>query len=137
MILSNHFQKAMNERAYFKVIAPVNEHICFNTLAITSHFSAERTERHNKIVSVLGTPDFQTSFEVDKAHPNGNEIHTLFSNGVILIRNKRTGKVITELIARPAQIKRYWEDNMNAMPVQWYSVINKAYHHQVMGYNNW
>ena len=41
------------------------------------------------------------TFKWDKGHPNGPELHTITDTGIIVIRNERTGKLITTLIARP------------------------------------
>lgn len=75
----------------------------------TAH-SVHRTSRFLIAESLEpGTKHFLQFFEVDKGHPNGSEIHALTEQGVIYIFNKETGKLITCLIARPAQLARYYE----------------------------
>lgn len=122
-------------RDYFVVKSKIDNRIEFNKLATTFHYDTERTERHNKILSVIGDGKYLASFVVDKAHPNGDEIHTLFDNGIILIQNKDSRLVITELIARPQQIRRYWEGKSEPRYV--YSICEKAREHQKKGYNLW
>ena len=44
---------------------------------------------------------------VNKGHKNGNEIHTVYNNGVVKIYNANSRRFITVLIARVPQIERY------------------------------
>lgn len=103
----------------------------------TFHQSEDREERTNKIVSVLGIGTALTSFIVDKGHENGNETHTILSNGVIAIQNENTQKLVTLLIGRPAQIKRYWIGLNKEFPMKYNNVIEKAKENQRLGRNNW
>ena len=107
----------------------------FSTIHETLHFSKERAARHLNILTLLGTGKHIYSFVVDKGHWNGAEIHSVFSNGVIVIRNQRTNLLITELVARPGQIRRYWEEQCKAMPVEIWALMEKARQNQIKGYN--
>lgn len=77
------------------------------------------------------------AFIVDKGHPNGNEVHYILDNGVIVITNEHTGKVVTELIARPKQIYRYWNGLGEEFPKEYRGIIAVAGEHQKNGYNMW
>ena len=52
---------------------------------------------------------------------------TVTDTGIIIIRNERTHKMVTKLIARPNQIKRYGIERKD--------VIEIAREHQTLGYN--
>lgn len=74
----------------------------------TKHYTVDRVNRE-RIIKEIGEGTIVATFTVDKGHPNGPELHSITTNGIIIIRNKRTHKLITKLIARPAQIKRYFK----------------------------
>ena len=69
---------------------------------------------------------------VDKGHRNGPEIHMVSDTGIITILNQRTGKLITRLIARPAQIKRYYESE-SRIPA---GLLDIARQHQRLALNH-
>jgi hypothetical protein len=107
-----------------------------SNLVNTNHNSYQRVDRNHKIIERLGGyGNPLCSFIIDKGHPNGNEIHTITDNGIIIIQNENTKKFVTSLIARPGQIKRYFPNNV--FPANILSVINEAKQHQRNGYNNW
>lgn len=110
----------------FKVLDELKNPINFKELDPTLHWSDERKERHKKIVEIIGNGKYMTSFLVDTAHPNGYEIHNIFDNGIILIQNERTQKVVTELIARPQQLKRYWKSLGRLFPYEMFAVFETA-----------
>lgn len=122
-------------RDYFNVKSKTDNRVDFATLATTMHYDADRTARHEKIMSVLGVGKYLTAFIVDKGHKNGDEIHTIFDNGVILIQNLKSKLVITELIARPAQIRRYWEGKSE--PNYVYHICQLARENERQGRNYW
>lgn len=98
----------------------------------TKHYTNDRRERENLIKTVIGEgKEFQT-FTVDRGHRNGPELHTITTTGIIIIRNARTKKIITKLIARPAQIKRYFKVITEAIQ----KIIELAIMHTRLGYNN-
>jgi hypothetical protein len=80
-----------------------------------------------RLIKEIGIGKEIATFRVDKGHPNGAELHTVTTNGIIVIRNERTNKMITKLIARPNQIKRYGIEDKK--------VIEIARKHQTLGYN--
>lgn len=121
------------KRTAFNVIRQIQT-VDITNLVNTNHNINERTSRTNKIINIIGgfgKPMY--SFIVDTQHPNGNEIHTITDNGIIVIQNQNTKKLITCLIARPNQIKRYF----TSIPIEMYKVINIAKEHHKNGYNMW
>ena len=118
----------------FKVVSKTQTREVSNLIS-TIHFGYERTERLNKVLDIIGGYGKSlNSFIVDTAHPNGNEVHTITDNGIIIIQNERTNRLVTILIARPNQIRRYYE---YGIPIEVYSVINKCKMYQERGYNYW
>jgi len=71
-------------------------------------------------------------FEVDKGHKNGSELHYVTFNGIIFIFNKNTKRLITVLIARPAQIERLYEA-VGKKPLR--SILMKAQKNMDKGLN--
>ena len=120
----------------FVILGTDNRSFDFRTIHTTLHFSEERSARHLDILELIGSGSLICSLVVDKGHRNGAEIHSIFSNGVIVIRNQRTNLLITELIARPAQLRRYWELQNKAIPIEVYALLDKARENQRRGYNN-
>lgn len=98
-------------------------------MTTTLHYSKDRRTRE-ALIKMIGYGEIIKTAEVDKGHKNGPEIHKVSTTGIVTIYNKRTGKLITKLIARPNQIRRYWTDG-NA-PAE---LINIARDHQRLGYN--
>lgn len=74
------------------------------------HYTNDRQKRE-EIIKKIGYGKIIKSVVVDKGHKNGPEIHNLSDTGIITIQNQRTKKMITKLIARPGQIKRYYKEN--------------------------
>ena len=72
------------------------------------------------------------TFCCDRGHPNGPELHTITDTGIIIIRNERTNKLITTLIARPGQIYRYYAEEGESPPK---FLMDLARQHQEAGYN--
>lgn len=73
------------------------------------------------------------AFLCDSGHKNGLEIHWVFSNGIIAILNEFTHCLVTYLIARPAQIIRYFK------ACHWYaprSIVDYARQHRIQGLNH-
>lgn len=122
-----------NSRKPFFVIAE-----CKTTMSnlTTSHLANDRQNRLNFVDKNIEEGKYITSFVVDTLHPNGNEIHHIFDNGIIKIENERTRRFITLLIARPQQIYRYWNGLNKVFPQKYQYVIHKAITHQSKGFNN-
>lgn len=73
----------------------------------TLHYIEDRQDRENRIKEI-GYGAVIKRVVVDRGHKNGPEIHEVTDTGIVNIYNERTHKLITKLIARPAQIKRYF-----------------------------
>lgn len=94
------------------------------------HWNNDRKER-NELIKKIGKGKTIKEVEVDRHHRNGPEIHCISDTGIITIFNKRTKKMITQLIARPGQIKRYYTEN-EVIPS---GLIDIARQHQNMAFN--
>ena len=79
----------------------------------------------------MGTGKAIATVRVDRGHRNGAELHTITTTGIIIIRNERTHKMITKLIARPGQVRRYFTEITEEVQ----KVINIAREHQLANYN--
>lgn len=97
----------------------------------SKHYTIDRQARENIIKEFIGYGVKVDSFRVDKGHRNGAEIHEITSTGIINIYNERTHKLITKLIARPAQIKRYYTNTKAPK-----EIIEKAYQNTVINHYN-
>ena len=98
----------------------------------TNHYKNERYKREKFIKEHLGGDgNIVDRFLVNNEHPMGDEIHELRDNGVIVIYNARTNLVVTKIIARPQQIKRYYQD-VNKKPPKW--LVDLAYHNTTLHY---
>ena len=76
----------------------------------SKHYVNDRKKRE-QIINLIGQGNIIKSVEIDKGHKNGTEIHQISDTGIVIIFNKKTKKLITKLIARPNQIKRYFSNN--------------------------
>ena len=74
----------------------------------SKHYEIDRQARE-AIIEKIGYGKVVAEFIIDRGHRNGPEIHKISDTGIIKIYNKRSGKLITKLIARPGQIRRYYE----------------------------
>jgi hypothetical protein len=92
----------------------------------------ERSNRNEFIEKVIGVGNPIRHFFWDKGHPNGPEIHTITDTGIIIIRNYRTNKLVTQLIARPGQVARYY-NSIHETPPEYLMKI--AEEHYLSGYN--
>lgn len=99
----------------------------------SKHYSKGRRKRENFIKKyVNGDGNVIEGFVINKGHKDGLEVHSITDNGLILIHNYHTGKLITKLIARPEQIERYYK-NANQQPPKWLLVL--AEWHMSLLYN--
>jgi len=73
------------------------------------HYTTERRFRERRIKEI-GEGAIYAEFIVDNGHKNGAERHIITTNGIIIIYNVKTNRLITKLIARPGQIKKYYPD---------------------------
>ena len=120
----------------FKVVKEIPSDKQKDLLKISSstEHMKDRHNRLNKIKDTFGHGEILHAFIIDKQHKNGNEIHQINDNGCIYIFNYKTGRMITCLIARPGQIKRYFDNSPNR-PSQ--ELIDRALYNQQQGYNIW
>jgi len=96
----------------------------------SKHYLVDRSKRE-ELIQTIGEGKVIATFTVDKHHRNGPELHSITNTGIIIIRNKRTKKMITKLIARPAQIKRYFK----TFPKELEKILALAQEHTNLGYN--
>ena len=86
---------------------------------ISQHYKSKRYKREQFIDKYLhGDGKVIDSFIVDKGHANGLERHDITDNGIIVIYNAESNKLVTKLIAREGQIKRYYR-NSGREPPSW------------------
>lgn len=96
----------------------------------SKHYMNEREVRE-AIIKQIGLGKEVITKEVDRGHPNGPELHTLTTTGIIIIRNKKTNKLITKLIARPSQVGRYFDTETDEVR----ELKRIAWKHKELGYN--
>ena len=95
----------------------------------SKHYEKERRERE-ELIEMIGIGKVVDIFIIDRGHKNGPERHELTDTGIIIIYNDFTNKLITKLIARPGQIKRYYK--YEKAPKK---LIEQAIKYVEMGYN--
>ena len=100
--------------------------------SISVHFNQERRSRDAFINDYIGVGSVVDSFIVDRGHPGGAERHSVTDTAIIIIHNLATNKLITELIARPEQLKRLYRSAGKEPPRK---VLKLAYKHNHERYN--
>lgn len=114
-----------------KVISTIKRSDALDMHNTTYHFM----KRVNRIaVSGLGMGTVVRGFIVDKGHENGLEEHYITSTGLIIVRNHRTHKAVTVLVARMGQIKRYFKAMHMFTPDK---LLDVAYHNTVINNYNY
>ena len=100
----------------------------------TRHYNVDKNTavRREIIEKYIGWGENIFSAEVDRGHKNGTEIHIITDTAIIKIYNTRTKKHITDLIARPNQIKRVYNAKGQYAP-RW--LLDIAYENQNRGFN--
>lgn len=99
----------------------------------TNHYKNKRYKREKFINKYLcGDGHVIDSFVVDKGHVNGLERHDITDTGLIIVYNLESQKLVTKLIARPQQIKRYYQD-VDREPPKW--LLDLCYWHNTLNYN--
>jgi hypothetical protein len=99
-------------------------------MTTSKHYLSDREKREN-LIKKIGYGKVIKTVVVDRNHKNGPEIHEISDTGIITIFNQRSHKLITKLIARPNQIKRYFSEN-EVIPTK---VLQLAKVHQNLAYN--
>lgn len=96
----------------------------------SKHYTRDRQQRET-IINQIGTGNVIKEVVIDRGHRNGPEIHKITDTALILVYNQRTGILVTKLIARPAQILRYYSDD----ELKPRAVVKLARKHVEMGWN--
>ena len=100
---------------------------------ISKHYKSKRYKREKFIDEHLGGDGkVIDSFIVDKGHPMGAERHDITENGIIVIYNAQSNKLVSKLIARRNQIKRYYY-NSGREPPSW--LLELCDWHEDLHYN--
>ena len=99
---------------------------------ISAHYTIDRRDRHMFIQERIGEGNVIDSFVVDRGHPGGAEIYSVTDTAIIIIHNQKTKKLITELIARPEQLKRLYRTENRKVPKK---VLSLSYKHNVANFN--
>lgn len=94
----------------------------------TIHYKKDRAERKAFIEAHIGFGKVVQIEVIDKGHKNGKEFHVLTNTGIIEVYNYFTHKHITDMVARPGQIRREFDEYTQ-------DIINKARYHVRMGWN--
>lgn len=102
---------------------------------VSKHYKKQRNKREEFIEEHLGKGHIIDDFIVDRNHPNGAEVHSLLDNGVIIIHNLKSGILISKIIARPQQIRRYYQNTNRELPPEYERLIELARLHERLGYN--
>ena len=90
----------------------------------SEHYKHKRYKREKFINKYLnGDGKVIDTFMVDNVHPNGAERHDITDNGLILVYNLKSGKLVTKLLAREHQIKRYYEYSGKEPPKEYKHVF--------------
>lgn len=106
----------------------------------TKHYEFYRGARAKFIEEIGGAGlTIDIIHNVDKGHWDGLERHEITDNGIIRIYNETTGKHITDLIARPEQILRYYTQpdayGEHKYPSGIQKVLRLAQEHTELGFN--
>lgn len=100
---------------------------------ISKHYKEKRYKRERLINRHLnGDGKVIDSFIVDKEHKDGIERHDITENGIILVFNAKSGKLVTKLIAREGQLKRLYHSVGREPP---HFLIQLARWHKDLNYN--
>lgn len=104
---------------------------------VSNHYKKKRYKREKLINKyVHGDGYIVDGFVVDNKHKNGLEVHSITDNGIIIIHNMKSGKLITKLLARPQQIRRYYESTGREPPPEYKRILELAKWHNELGYNS-
>ena len=95
----------------------------------SNHYVRDRVARE-QLIRQIGIGKAVATVRIDRGHPNGPELHTLTTTGIIVIHNEATGKLITKLIARPNQIRKRFKSTPEIE-----KIIQLAIVHQQLQYN--
>lgn len=94
----------------------------------SKHLENDRQGRM-ALIAKIGYGKPVASIELDDGHRDGPKQETLSTTGIITVRNVRSRKVVTYLIARPGQLKRFFADTVPEY------LVEIAREHQRLGYH--
>lgn len=94
----------------------------------TVHYRRDRKTRRNFILENIGYGVAVQIEVIDRGHKDGKEFHVLTSTGIIEVYNYFTHKHITDMVARPNQIKTEFDEWTQ-------DIIELARYHKKMGWN--
>lgn len=102
-------------------------------MEVSKHYKRQRRKREKFINRYCnGDGEIIDEFIVDKGHKNGLERHCITNTGIIIIYNAESGKLVSKLIARPNQVKRYYK-NSGREPPSW--LLDLCKWHEDLNYN--
>ena len=102
---------------------------------VSKHYQGQRNKRERFIDEHFKDDYIVDEFIVDRGHPHGAERHCITNSGIIIIYNVNSGKLVSKLIARPQQIKRYYENSGKEHPLEYENILKLAREHNISGYN--
>lgn len=97
-------------------------------MTMSKHYQTDRQERERVIREVIGYG--KVIKVVFLEGPQGREKHEITSTGIINIYNVKKDRLITKKIARPGQIRRYYEEGKAPE-----NLVKLAYEHTIKKYN--
>lgn len=102
-------------------------------MEVSKHYKKQRYKREKFINKYFnGDGEIIDEFTVDKGHKNGLERHCITNTGIIIIYNAESGKLVSKLVARPNQVKRYYK-NSGREPPKW--LLDLCKWHEDLNYN--
>lgn len=101
----------------------------------TKHIAYDRIERNTMIRYCLKEGNLMTSFIIDENDSRGRLIHNIMDNGVVIIQNERTKRIVTQYVARRGQITKYWRERGMSVPPKYNRLLEVVRHNEEMGYN--
>lgn len=114
----------MTIERYNEYFAPAEE---------TKHYKKDRKGRSNLAAELIEKEHGEVAdVFLTYCEKNGANIAVIYTNAVIRLYNPFTKRHITDLIARPGQIKRYYTAVFEKPPI---SIMDYAFRHQEKGYN--
>lgn len=102
------------------------------TAECSRHYIKDREDRINFIDTYIGVGDIVDTFIVDRGHIKGVEEHDVTDTGIIIIKNYLSGKIITNIVARPKQLRELYGSEGRVPPRK---LLRLAYRHNILGYN--
>ena len=100
---------------------------------ITNHYTKDRKKRERKIQEIgQGTVVLTVLVRTGKSYPEEWERQKVTDNGIILVYNPYTDRLVTKLIARKNQVSRLYKAIGKAAPQD---LLEKCKYHENMGWN--